>query len=58
MPSACSMPKFKLGRSEFDVDSKEINASRCGVSDADWVAFAKSINISRVNRLYLVRFIK
>jgi hypothetical protein len=50
----------KLGRKEFDVDSEEINASYCGVSDADCVAFAarmKTGEISRVKRLTLVRFI-
>ena len=52
------MAKVKLGRYEFDVDSDEINASFCGVSDADCVAFAarmKTGEISRVKRLYLVR---
>ena len=52
------MAKVKLGRYEFDVDSDEINASFCGVTDADCVAFAarmKTGEISRVKRLYLVR---
>ncbi len=52
--------KVKLGSWEFDVDSEEINASRCGVSDADCVAFAARMTtgeIIRVKRLYLVRFI-
>ena len=58
--SACSMPKVKLGRRDFDVDEGEINASRCGVSAADCVAFAARMRtgeISRVKTLNLVRFI-
>ncbi len=54
------MPKVKLGCSEFDVNSEEIDASRCGVSDADCVAFAarmKTGRISRVKTLNLVRLI-
>jgi hypothetical protein len=57
---ACSVPKVKLGCEEFDVDSEEIDASSCGVSDADCVAFAalmKTGEISRVKKLNLVRFI-
>ena len=49
-----------MGRREFDVDGEEINASRCGVSAADCVAFAARIRmgeISRVKTLHLVRFI-
>ena len=56
---ACSIPKVKLGRKEFDVDSEEINASYCGVSVADCVAFAarmKTGEISRVKKLLLVSF--
>ena len=56
---ACSMPKVKLGRKKFDVDSEEINASGCGVSDADCVAFAARMRtgeISRVKILNLVSF--
>jgi hypothetical protein len=51
--------KVKLGRKEFDVDSEEIDASCCGVSDEDCVAFAarmKTGEISRVKILNLVRF--
>ena len=54
------MPKVKLGSKKFDVDSEEINASHCGVSDADCVAFSvrmKTGEISRVKRLILVRCI-
>ena len=57
--SACSMPTVKLGRKEFDVDSEEINASGCGVSAADCVAFAARMRtgeISRVKKLDLVSF--
>ena len=57
--SACSMPKVKLGRRDFDVDGEEINASRCGVSAADCVAFAARMTtgeISRVKKLLLVSF--
>jgi hypothetical protein len=53
------MPKVKLGREEFDVNSERINAC-CGVSDADCVAFAarmKTGEISRVKELWLVRFV-
>ena len=53
------MPTVKLGSKEFDVDSVEIYASDCGISDADCVAFAARMRtgeISRVKELYLVRF--
>ena len=51
------MPTVKLGWNEFDVDSEEIDASGCRVSDADCVAFAARMRtgeISRVKRLNLV----
>ncbi len=54
------MPTVKLGRKEFDVNSEEIDARGCGVSDADCVAFAarmKTGEISRLKKLRLVRFI-
>ena len=54
------MPKVKLGSSEYDVDSVWIDASYRGVSDADCATFAARMKlgeISRVKRLYLVRFI-
>jgi hypothetical protein len=70
---ACStsMAKVKLGcqtspnsflpvRKEFDVNSEEIDANSCGVSDSDCVAFAarmKTGEICRVKKLNLVRFI-
>ena len=57
------MPTVKLGSKnwgkEFDVDSEEIDASCCGVSDADCVAFAARMRtgeISRVKTLNLVSF--
>ncbi len=57
------MPTVKLGRKEFhlefDVDSEEIDASGCGVSVADCVAFAARMTtgeISRVKKLHLVSF--
>ena len=56
--SACSIPKVKLGKKELNVDSEEIAANSCQVTDADCVAFAarmKTGEISRVKRLYLVR---
>ncbi len=52
------MAKVKLGSKEFDVDSEEIKAIYCRVSDADCVAFAarmKTGEISRVKTLSLVR---
>ncbi len=55
-----SMAKVKLGRKEFDVDSEEIDASWCGVTDADCAALAarmKSGEIRRVEKLQLVRFV-
>ena len=58
--SACSIPKVKLGKKELNVDSEEIAANSCQVTDADCVAFAarmKTGEISRLKRLYLVRFI-
>ena len=54
------MPKVKLGRTEFDIDSEVIHASACGVTAADCVAFAarmKTGEIRRVKRLLLVRFV-
>jgi hypothetical protein len=54
------MAKVKLGRKEFDVNSEEIVASYCGVSDADCVAFAARMiigEISRLKALNLVSFI-
>ena len=51
------MAKVKLGSKEFDVDSEEIDARGCGVSDADCAAFAarmKTGEISRVKTLRLV----
>ena len=51
------MAKVKLGSKEFDVDSEKIDASDCGVSDADCAAFAarmKTGEISRVKTLKLV----
>jgi hypothetical protein len=53
------MPTVKLGSKEFDVDSEEIDSSRCGNSDADFVAFAARMTmgeISRVKILLLVSF--
>ena len=58
--SACSIPKVKLGIKALNVDSEEIAANSCQVTDADCVAFAarmKTGEISRLKRLYLVRFI-
>ena len=52
------MVKVKLGSTEFGVDSEEIDASGCGVTDADCVALAarmKSGEMRRLKRLYLVR---
>ncbi len=56
------MAKVKLGSKEFHVDSEEIDASDCGVSDADCVAFVRFVafatgEISRVKTLNLVSFI-
>ncbi len=54
------MAKVRLGRKEFDVDSEEIIAWGCGVTDADCVALAarmKSGDIRRVDTLQLVRFL-
>ena len=54
------MAKVKLGSREFDVDSKEIYASDCGVTDADCAALASRMasgEISRLKTLYLVSFI-
>ena len=52
------MAKVKLGRREFDVDSEEIDAIGCGVTDADCVALAarmKSGEMRRLKKLELVR---
>ena len=54
------MAKVKLGTKEFDVGSEEIDADRCGVSDADCIELAarmKTGEISRVKKLHLVRCI-
>ena len=55
------MAKVKLGTKEFDVDSEEIHARNCGVSDADCIELAarmKTGEISRVKTLYLVRCVQ
>ena len=52
------MAKVKLGSNEFDVDSEEIDAIGCGVTDADCVALAmrmKSGEMRRLKKLELVR---
>ena len=52
------MAKVKLGSKEFDVDSEEIYALGCDVTDADCVALAarmKSGEMRRLKILYLVR---
>ena len=52
------MAKVKLGTKEFDVGSERIDASSCGVSDADCAELAarmKAGEISRVKKLDLVR---
>ncbi len=51
------MAKVKLGCKEFDFDSKDIDASNCGVTDADCAslaAFMNSGDISRLETLNLV----
>jgi hypothetical protein len=55
--SACSMLKVKLGSKEFDVDSEEINASDCGVSDADCAAFAARMKTGEISRLKILRLV-
>ena len=53
-----SMAKVKLGSKEFDVDSEEIYALGCDVTDADCVALAarmKSGEMRRLKKLHLVR---
>ena len=52
------MAKVKLGSKEFHVDSEEIYAIGCGVTDADCVALAalmKSGEMRRLKKLSLVR---
>ena len=52
------MAKVKLGSNEFDVDSEEIFAGCCDVTDVDCVALAarmKSGEMRRLKRLHLVR---
>ena len=52
------MAKVKLGSMKFDVDSEEIDAINCGVTDADCVALAarmKSGEMRRLKILILVR---
>ena len=51
------MAKVKLGSKEFDVDSEEIDATSCRVSDSDCAEFAARMKMgefSRVKILYLV----
>ena len=58
--SACSMPKVELGCREFDVDSEEIDARNCIVSEDDCVEFAERMTtgeIGRLKKLVLVRLI-
>jgi hypothetical protein len=53
------MASVKLGSKTFDVNSEDIGADCCGVTDADCSALAarmKTGEISRVKTLQLVRF--
>jgi hypothetical protein len=55
-----SMAKVKLGRTEFDVDCKDIDTLCSGATCADFVMLAARIKtgeISRVERLLFVRFV-
>jgi hypothetical protein len=45
------MAWVKFGGMEFDVDSEEIDASSCGVTDADCVALAARIKAGEMRRL-------
>jgi hypothetical protein len=49
-PRDC-MAKVKLSGREFDVDSEDISASCCGVTDADCVALAARIKAGEMRRL-------
>ena len=51
------MPTVKLGWNEFDVDSEEIDASGCGVSDADCVAFAARMTTGEISRVKILRLV-
>jgi hypothetical protein len=48
------MPTVKLGSKEFDDDSEEIDSIRCGVSDADFVAFAARMTTGEINRVKIL----
>jgi hypothetical protein len=53
------MAKVKLGSEEFDVDREEIQAGRCGVSDAECVALGarmKGGEFQSVKTVVLVSF--
>ncbi len=52
------MAKVKLGREEFDVDSEEINANFCGVTDADCVALAARMKSGEMRRLKILRLVR
>ncbi len=54
--------KVKLGRKdgvafEFDVDSERIDASDCGVSDADCVAFAARMRTGGISQLKILNLV-
>ena len=49
--------KVKLGRKEFDVDSERIDASDCGVSHADCVAFAARMRTGEISRLKILNLV-
>ena len=52
------MAKVKLGSKEFDVDSEEINATCCGVTDADCVALAARMKSGEMRRLKILNVVR
>ena len=49
---------MKLGRMEFDVDSEEIDAIDCGVTDADCVALAARMKSGEMRRLKILDLVR
>ena len=49
---------MKLGWKEFDVDSEEICADLCGVTDADCVALAARMKSGEMRRLKILDLVR
>ena len=58
LPAALrSMSQIKLGRKYFSIDSEEIDASFCGVTDAECVALGKRMASGEFKRLKILNLV-